>query len=408
MARTTHTGSKVTKGQTNGSAQRRSSSWIESFVEWGEHIDVPVIYKTWAAIATIGAVLEQHAHMLTKFGRTYPNLYVMLIGPPGTGKTVSIKAIRAYLKAGTEVHLGSLSVTGASLIKEMEKATRTYYYPKPGVYNSLLLLPHDLQALLSEYNPSLVANMTVFYDVEPYTMTRKTGNEEVSIESPQLSMLAGTTPSQLLGLLPPGAWEEGFMSRVVMVYSEEEHVKETIFFSEEEEQDRVEVDEDLVHDLAQIFKLAGQFRISQEYKDAIDGWRKGGQQPKPSHPKLKDYCTRREAQVLKLSMISCADRGDGLRLEKLDYDRALKWLISAERTMPNVFETTMTTDARTMHEIVHAMGNKEIFDKTFLRLVTNRVPINSVAKIIGLMVDTGMITMIDKKGNRYFKATDSL
>lgn len=345
--------------------------------------------------------------MLSHYGKTYPNIYVMLIGPPAIGKTVSIKSVREYIKASTEIRLGSISVTGASLIIEMDKASYPVYYPEQRFCNSLLLMPHDLQALLSEYDANLVANLTVFFDVEPYTMSRKTDKEVVKIESPQLSILAGTTPSQLHDLLDDSAWDQGFMSRVIMVYSQEEHVKDDIFFSEGEEF-KIDLNDDLVHDLHSLFELTGQFRMSDEWRAAVNGWRKTGQEPKPSHPKLKHYCTRREAQLLKLSMISCADRGDELRIEKYDYDRAIKWLLLAEKTMPYVFEEAITADAKMMQEIVHAMGRGEMLQKTLTRMVSKKVSATMVPKILKLMVDTGMIEASRIDGaNVFFKVTDS-
>lgn len=332
----------------------------------------------------------------------------MLIGPPGVGKSITIEAAAGLARNLEGIHVGPISLTGASLIDAMAGAKRTIpvFFPERETleFNSLFIVPDDLQALLHEYNSELVGNLTIFYNTTPYSQTRRVSKLDIEITSPQLSILAGTTPSHLLKLLPAGAWEEGFMSRVIMVYSSVSKLGDDIFASVANKDT-----DDLEHDLDQIFSLHGQMAISDGFREKINQWRRDGHPPKPNHPKLIDYCTRREAQALKLSMISCADRGDNLRLEEQDLDRALTWLIAAEKTMPSVFDVAISPDAKVMQDIIHALGKGEVLEKTLMRTISNRVSTHMVTKMQKLLVDTGMIraVRVDGGGNVFFKVTDS-
>jgi len=390
---------------TNGDARRRLPSWIESFVKHNEALNVPKNFLLWAAIATVGAAMEQKVFISTSRRQLYPNTYTMLVGPPTVGKSVTIGAIAPFIRGLEGLHIGPISLTGASLVDAMAQAKRNIpvyqgFEKNTLEFNSLFLIPDDLQALLHEYSAELVGNMTVFFNTTPYSQARRVNKIEIEIQSPQLSILAGTTPSQLLKLLPPGAWEEGFMSRVIMVYSGKVPPPDDVFAEV-----ATEGNEDLEHDLNAIFDLNGQMALSDEYREVFNTWHRGGYEPRPTHPKLEHYCGRRREQMWKLSMISCADRSDLLRVEPQDFNRALEWLTAAEKTMPYIFDTAISADAKVMQDLCHAFGVGEIFEKKMMRITSQHVSAHMVKRIIELMLDTGMIqvTSDDGKGVRYFR-----
>src|SRR5712671_1750493 len=99
MPKQTRLGSRAIKAMTNGSARRRCQSWIESFVEETEGLESPEIYRRWAAIVALGAVLQQKVWIQSRKGCLFPNLYAFLVGPPGIGKSQSIGAIGKYLRS---------------------------------------------------------------------------------------------------------------------------------------------------------------------------------------------------------------------------------------------------------------------------------------------------------------------
>jgi hypothetical protein len=380
-------------------------SWIESFVEWGDGLESPEIFRLWSAITIVGAALEQRVFVLTH-RPLYANLYTLLIGPPGVGKSVSIGAITGLARQLQDFHIGPISVTGASLVDAMAAAKCkpiNYTFGDPLLeYNSITLVPDDLQALLSDYNAELVALLTVFYDNTPYSQSRRVSGLHIEIPSPQLTILAGTTPSQLLHLLKPEQWDQGFMARTIMIHAATSKINADIFA-----QSSIKDNADLVHDLEQIHSLRGQLAISPEFGELINAWRQDPK-PIPTHPRLRHYCSRRSTHLLKLAMVSCADRGDILRLEKFDFERGLKWLCAAERAMPGVFEEAVGTDSKVMKDIIHSIGQAEILEKKLKRLISERVSAHMVSRMLELMISTGYVkhVRVDSQGNNFYRVID--
>jgi hypothetical protein len=403
MQKPIRTGSNHIPPPTNGDARRRCRSWIESFVEYTDNLESAIVFRKWAAITAIAAALEQKVFVNTS-SYLYPNLYVVLIGPPGIGKTKTITAVGKLLRSLEDFHIASTSVTAASLVDELAKASvRIVEHPGVNEYNSMLLLADELSAFMHDYDNALIGNLTTFYDVSaPYSHSRRTGDLRIHIERPQLSMLVGSTTSNFMRTLPDSAWDQGFMSRVIMVFSDDKIVSDDIFERRENEGK-----EELAHDLKSIYSLQGQFKVSDEYRNALNKWRKGGNAPLPSHPRLVHYNTRRTAHLLKLSMVSCVDRGDDLRIEEEDFKRSLAWLCEAERLMPYVFSSQNTIDSRVMGEIAH-FCEKEQPETKVIRFAAERVPAHSVMKVLDLMITSGMIkiTGVSNLGIRRFKTYD--
>src|SRR5229473_1242395 len=107
--------SKTTLQVTNGDGARQCQSWIDAFIDYTDNLESPLIYRRWAAITAIAAVLEQKVWADT--GSTlYPNLYIFLIGNAGIGKTRAISAAAKILREIEDHHFAPTSMTMASMV----------------------------------------------------------------------------------------------------------------------------------------------------------------------------------------------------------------------------------------------------------------------------------------------------
>jgi len=213
-------------------------------------------------------------------------------------------------------------------------------------YNTLYITADELSAFMHKYDEEAVGVLSDFYDPQPYGQTRRGNDVNIKIKSPQVNLICGTTPSNLMKYMPETAWEQGFTSRVIMVFSDERQVHDDF------ESKDTSLNPDLISDLRSIGGLVGQFQVTPEYRDAVNEWRNSGEQPIPTHPKLLHYATRRRVHLYKLSMVSAVDHSDMLLLTKSDFARAMGWLLEAEHTMPDIFKAGAgNADARAMDEI---------------------------------------------------------
>lgn len=331
----------------------------------------------------------------------FPNLYVIILGHPGVGKTRTIREARSYVINLPDFHLAPVSLTFASLVDSLVLAKRFMQrLPEPPLeYNSMYIAADELGAFVHKYDDEMIAGLSAFYDPDPYTQARRMfKGDNIKIKSPQVNLIAGSTPSNLMKFMPEGAWEQGFTSRMIMVFSDERIVGDD--FAPKTHNHSTELE----HDLRLINGLSGEFEVTEDYRDAVNNWRALGELPVPSHPKLIHYVTRRRAHLYKLSMISAIDRGDALVLVKEDFNRAMGWLLEAETAMTEVFKAgSGSADGQAIEEILYFIQTldrgKGVPKHKIVNFAKDKIPLHSIMRIVEILEGSGKIACIgiDKK-----------
>jgi DNA polymerase III delta prime subunit len=384
-------------------SKRKLGNWVDSWLEYTDQIPSPPIWRKWAGIFILGSAMERRLWIKTNIAPLYGNLYVIFVGPPGVGKTNLTSRVAHFLrglsdaKDSNSFHVASSSLTHASVIDELKNAERRYVFPNMKdilEYNALTIVSNELGVLLPEYDAFMMPKLTDLYDGHSYSERRRTKDLNFTIEAPVLSILAACTPSYMTETLPPGAWDQGFLSRTMIAYSAETVWRD--IFAEIPVMEKLEAE--LQADLRHILSLSGKMMFTAEALDSIKTWDKGGRSPLPEHPKLYHYNTRRLAHALKLSMISALAREDTLQITRDDFLQGLDWLVEIETYMPEIFKAMNTGgDSRVMEEVWYHVsliyqkeGNNPIAESRILAHLAERLPATNVARVMDVMVKTGV------------------
>jgi len=303
-----------------------------------------------------------------------------------------------------ETYFGSTSMTRASLSDHMNEAKRIIMNIPfaPIEYHSLLVVADEFSVLMDQYDTALTAAFVEFYDCNPYSEGRRVANIRIKIQRPQLNMLCGSTPSNLLQTLKEYVWDQGLMSRVFLIYSEDRPLIDPF------DQPSREPPKDLIHDLKVINTVSGEFSWTPRFQDLMNKWRLAGLIPVPDHPKLRHYCTRRWTHLLKLCMISNVDRDGKLVLDEADFNRAMNWMVKAELHMPRIFQVgTTSPDSRVMDEIAYFVSqyNSGVSEYKVVNFARTKLQSYAIRPLLEAMVTSRQIVSvgIDKQGLRIFK-----
>lgn len=375
---------------------RRFPSFIDGFLQYSDNKGSPKIFCKWAAIAIVGAALERKTWVRTSKGVLYPNQYVVLVGPAGVGKSLATNLVYDLLNEirspENPFHLAPTSLTKASLIDALNDAERRIVRPmdNPAVhsFNSLTVVPNEFSVFLPAWEGDFMATLTDIWDCKHYGENRRTSKIKIDIPRVQLNLFSATTPAQLTNLLPEGAWEQGFMSRVLLIYSGEQ--PPTDLFNELQFESKMY--NDLVADLTKINALWGERFFTDEAKETIRAWAGTGGAPIPDHPKLIGYTARRAAHLLKLCTIASAASTDEPIITIEHVAEALDWLIEAESFMPDIFKSMKVgADARAIDECYHfairlyMKDQSPVLEHRIVHFLQERVPAQSVSRIIEVM-----------------------
>lgn len=376
---------------------RQLPSWIDGFFRYTEGNGSPALFRRWAAIFAVASALERRIWIRTAKGALYPNLYLIKVGPPGAGKTLATSLVHEMLMEIENHHLAPASVTKASLIDAITAAERKLVRPQenPSIitYNSLTVVSDELGVLLPAYENDFMNTLTHIYDCRVYSETRRTTKINIKMTAPQLNLIAATTPSYLNNLLPAGAWDQGFLSRTILIYSGGDG-PQPLNLTETNKPGESKLQQDLIADLKGIGddEFYGKMIFAEDAAEAIEAWHIGNGEPKPDHPKLVHYNTRRSAHLLKLCMIASASRGYDRKIILEDFVEALEWLTEAESYMPDIFKSmAVGGDQRIIEETWHFVytiymkEKKPILEHRLVKFVQERAPAHNVMRIIEVM-----------------------
>jgi hypothetical protein len=291
-------------------------------------------------------------------------------------------------------------MTFPSLVDALIEAKRTLVRlpAEEIVYNSMYVCADELGAFMHKWDEEMTKGLSAFYDPDPYSHHRRTKELKLTIESPQLNLLCGTTPQDLMDLMPENAWGQGFTSRLIMVFSDERLSGDDFAV-----QAPIQTD-DLAHDLKLIANLYGKFEVTSAYRDRVREWQKLGEPPIPNHPRLLHYNGRRRVNLYKLSMIASVERNSSLTLTLDDFNRAYDWLCEAETYMPDIFKAGATNaDGQAMDEIEHFVRISDqgqgVPDHKIVHFARERIPIHSILRVIEIMEKSGQIELIRTSGH---------
>jgi len=384
---------------------RKIENWVAAFEQATEYTGSPARLRRWAGIACVAGALEQKVWVHTNGSPLFPNLYTIFVSPPGVGKSAILNSVRRYWMQLKEHKIAASSVSKASLIDELNDAQRILIHPgrnPPTIeFHSLKVIASELTVFIPEFATEFMSVMTNIYDSEPFSERKRTAKLKIDIAHPQINFIAGTTPSSLVQLLPEGAWDQGFLSRTMLVYDADVRIQ-SLFGEQRADstmQGRME------SDIREIGNLYGEIKFSPEAAAFIDNWHMTGKQPVPNHPKLQHYLSRRSAHLLKLSQIACVSQSNNLVIQVEHIQQAMDWLFDLETHIPEIFKAMSNGgEAKVMEEAWHMLFQFKVrYQKgaphaLLIKFIAQRVPSHAVERLIDIMEKAGMVKAVAEKG----------
>lgn len=374
---------------------RQVSNWLQHYLRLTNNTEPPVLYHLWSGIMAISSCLQRKCWI--DWGHEsiiYPNLYVVLVGPPGGRKGTAMKIAKSLVQkldiALSSDSLGSIQ----TLYKEIKGAESSYIHPVncvPIHHKSLSIWSEEFQVFLSDSDPRLIGNLTDLFDAPSKwkysSITR--GLEDLS--NCWLNLFGAITPSLLQTKLNSDAVGGGLISRIIFVvgYGKIKKVPMTHLSDEE-----FELRDMLLEDLEHIKNMSGQFIMSDNFIETYSTWYMSASSNQGvDSEKFIGYNERRALHLRKLCMVFCASESSKMLLRKHHFNIALHVLTMTEQEMPNAFyglghgsHSTILTNVLTYMKTNNTVSWKKLLERFQLDVLPNELE-----QIIDLAVQTGRL-----------------
>lgn len=211
--------------------------WIGTYLLYAQGMEVPLAWHFWCALAVLGACMKRHFYLDMNNYYLWPNLYTMLIGPSGEGKSAAIavavdivrRVNKLYEKRGV-VEWRRVTVTPQRCTPEkLINMIRTQKVIDQD--SNDLLVEHETDStcfVVADEIVTLLGKSTFHSDQWIHILTAlytspqrfdastiSRGNDE--LKNPTISCLFGSTADWIRTSVTDDMFSGGFMGRCVFV-----------------------------------------------------------------------------------------------------------------------------------------------------------------------------------------------
>jgi hypothetical protein len=390
-------------------SNRILSDWLEGFLYYCDNTEPPELFKLWTGISTIAACLKRKCYLPWGMFTTYPNMYIVLVGPPALGKGVSMKPAMDMLSE-VGVILSADAGSKEALTRAISKQAGSSEVLEDGkilLHSSLSIFSTEFCVFLGYKNLDLMGYLCEWFDCRDiFKFDAKDKTKADTVTNVWVNLLAGTTPQMIELYMSTETAGLGLASRIIFVYETSISKICPIPFLTEEQ---VQMKSHLVHDLQQIHLMKGAFSYTKKFMDRWFDWYTDNKTNPPfTDDKLNGYNGRRHIHILKLCQIICASESDDMVITERHFSRALEYLTLTEKKMTNVFAGMGKNELapfiyRALSLLVQNGGEMNYQD--LFRIMQNDVHRDNFDKLIRSLEGSGACTLIHKGGTVIIKKT---
>ena len=389
---------------------------LDEYLDFTKGTEPPVQFHRWSFLSCVGAALRRNVYVPFGHDYIYPNMFVFIVGVPGTRKSTSINITKKLLeKAGFEEFAFTKTTKEKFLLdfetgftSDMEEngildvLNRPVLTPedKPRVQN-VFINCSEFVDFIGQNNVNFINLLTTLWDNMPSYQERLKNSKSVNIPNPTVSLVGGITPTSISTALPPEVIGQGFMSRLVLVYCNPTGTKITW---------PKPPDPKAMQHFIEFFRrmgtIQGEGHFTQEAKDLIDSiyqtW------PNLDDVRLQYYGSRRLVHLLKLCIIlaACDTPSNGTPVIKIPHvEEANTILTWTERKMSTALgEFGESRNAKASQKIMEALAihSGPILAPDLWKVVSMDLERRQqLSELLSNLKAAGKITVIEGDGGAY-------
>lgn len=382
------------------------ANFLELFVEASNESEAPKSYWFWSGLACISAVARRNVFLQRPTWRTYPNIFVFLVGDSGLRKGVPINLAKELVTTvdTTRVISGRGSIQG--IVTELGSA---HTKPDGRVFDKA-------QAFIvaSEFSSSIVRDqdaltiLTDLYDScyhEKWPITLRSG--KWTLLEPSITLLAGINPPHFEDFISVTAVEGGFVGRLMIIFEQE---KARINPAIRKDTFRILDKTELAKALKEITRIHGEMGIDEQAIQFYEHWYIEFEQSRQKN-KVKDRTgsvNRIAEHMLKTAMLFAMNRMD-MTINVYDMQAAQKVCIN---TLSNVSKTTAgqgkSQFAPQVKLVMRELMDSPNFEITRSKILTRNIgsiDVIDLDRVTDSMIQAGAIEIERRGPEIYYRLT---
>lgn len=399
-----------------------TNPFVKLHLDYVYHTEPPLIFHTWAAIACVAACMQRGLWLDTGIGPLYGNMFVMLVGPPGTRKSTALTLAAKNLLTATDIRIAPDDTGGQrqgllkALIEDvvdiegLESAEANDIDRLMDVEMSLdttnrhvmFVLAKEFGSFIGHNSLDLTRFLIRMWDGENYKYRLR--DSVMEVKDALLTMAGATTPSDIATLMPAEAMGQGYMSRNILVYAGHK--------AKEVKPSEVRLDGSCAEDLQRVYarvskRMRGALVLDKHALELLDNLYL--HDTRINDTRFQYYSERRHTHLMKLAMALTVAR-DAMIIQQQDVEEAQRILVATEAYMPDALgEYGLSPLAVAQQKLLDFLRlSREPVSEHVLFVVMQRDMKPSDFKTsLAQLINSGKVTAMDAKNGRNFVFNDA-
>ena len=205
--------------------------FFDYYLAYTADTEATATFHRWSAIVGVGALLEKNCWIPFGNSSIYPNHYAMLMGESGTRKSSAIKGFTKILKLSGYKHFAATKTSKEKFLQDLAGQHHStdssddidielFGSADESAVTPCLIAADEANDFFGINNVEFLSILGNLWDIEgSFENKIKTGKSDL-IPNPNISILAGNTPTNFAAAFPASIVGQGFFSRLLIIHGE--------------------------------------------------------------------------------------------------------------------------------------------------------------------------------------------
>ena len=390
----------------------KGKNWLTFWEEYMSDTESPVEYNTWCGISALSASLKRNIWIQRPHFRIYPNIFLILVGPPGVGKGT---AINPQLEVFDETKLVNVMSDRITAEKVVERLSDGFGSGVKNIGGKIAIAP-DRTCVIAATELPLYLNSSVWtmelmcdlWDNKPGGTSYSTKTKSsFAAKDTCVSLVGGCVPDYIRKLNREAmtAITGGFTSRCIFVFASE---KSQLLAWPTVNGHAGKLKADLINDLQHIGGLAGEVSFTPIARQMWENHYLGSPKADPFESEvLANFKSRTMAHVFKTAMALAVAEGDTLVINENHLRNAIGLINNVKKNMDIIFGAVGESNlAAAQDRVLRFVDYKGIVSRSEI-LKTNRRHITDedLTRVLSILETVGLIKSHLQGGSIMYEST---
>jgi Fe-S cluster biosynthesis and repair protein YggX len=287
-------------------------SWLHNYLQFTKDQESPEIFHLWSGLGVLSTVIGRNIYLRRSYNirvRTYPNLYIVLVAPPGRCKKGgALKFAKDMInEVGSRVYSGA--ITKRALTQDLSNQI-VLINKAPQGESKLTIMSDELEVFLGKQAimDGLFALLCDLYDC-PDKWEYRTSTQGCDYLYNTLLIVVGGTIPGWFNMLPPEVMSSGFLSRICIIAQTSTPRRNSgVNINNKDVEKKVRLEEELKAFLIRLKEVKHEIFLSPSAAQFYDDWYNNRDEPQDE--RFASFYEREHDHVIKVAILLSASYGD--------------------------------------------------------------------------------------------------